>query len=254
LSDQVISPPAGAGPPGTSPSGSRAGRPGPDPRWLLFTGGPRLGWSFRDRRELVPAYPEPQPGPQAIHAASAARTTVADARLARAWKWAGKPSIGLALIIVLLAACARTTGDSDFSPLLALITGVIVCAPGLAYTGSARADMLRFRLNPGRAFERYAELLFYPEGDFNLTIHQRYQPYEDLVFVLSSEFPRVGAAETLWRSVNQADLLLPAPYWREAYHLQKPLWTAQVDVREPRGIEVLQALAVSVHGSGVWGT
>jgi hypothetical protein len=158
LSDQALPPPAGPGP-GTGQSGPGPGpesaAPALDPRRLLFTGGPRLGWSFRDRRELVPAYPEPQPGPQAIHAASAARTTVADARLARAWKWAGKPSIGLAVIIVLLAACARTTGDNGFSPLLALVTAVILCAPGLAYTGWCWLERDKARdVPPGQAYQQ----------------------------------------------------------------------------------------------------
>jgi hypothetical protein len=123
LSDQVHPPPTGPGPASA----------GTDPWRLLFTGGPRLGWVFRDRRELIPAYPEPKPGPQAIQAAAAARVTAADARFRRAWKWAGKPSIALALILVLLAACSRTAGGG-FSPLLALITIVVLCTPGLGWT------------------------------------------------------------------------------------------------------------------------
>ncbi|MFZ0166215.1 MAG: hypothetical protein WAL12_21755, partial [Trebonia sp.] len=35
---------------------------------LLFTPGPRLGWVFRDRRELAAPYPEPEPSPHAVHA------------------------------------------------------------------------------------------------------------------------------------------------------------------------------------------
>jgi hypothetical protein len=33
---------------------------------MLFTPGPRLGWVFRDRRQLVTPYSEPLPDPQAI--------------------------------------------------------------------------------------------------------------------------------------------------------------------------------------------
>ena len=138
LSDQVFPPPSGPEPTGPEPTGPEPAGSAPgevDSRRLLFTGGPRLGWAFRDRRELVPAYPEPKPGPETIQSAAAARTAAADARLARAWKWAGKPSIALALVLVLLAACARTTGSGGFSPLLALITGIVVCLPGLGYTG-----------------------------------------------------------------------------------------------------------------------
>lgn len=102
---------------------------------LMFTGGPRLGWAFRDRRELIPEYREPKPKPEEIQSSTDARVAAAEARLQRAWKWAGKPSIGLAVILILLAACSATTGDTSFSPVLTLVAIVILCLPGLAYCG-----------------------------------------------------------------------------------------------------------------------
>jgi hypothetical protein len=33
---------------------------------LLFTPGPRLGWTFRDRQQLITPYAEPGPDPQVI--------------------------------------------------------------------------------------------------------------------------------------------------------------------------------------------
>jgi hypothetical protein len=107
----------------------------PDPRQLLFTPGPRLGWAFRDRRELVPPYREPPPGPEAIQARAAARVAAAEQTWQRAWRWAGKPSIVLAIILVVLAGCAHSVSGSSFSPVLTVVTILVLCLPGLGYTG-----------------------------------------------------------------------------------------------------------------------
>jgi hypothetical protein len=101
---------------------------------LLFTPGPRLGWIFQDRRELAAPYPEPRPGPQAIQARAAARAADAEQAWQRAWKWAGKPSIGLALVLVLLAACSKTVaGSLNLGATTAAVA--VLCCPGLGYTG-----------------------------------------------------------------------------------------------------------------------
>ncbi|MCL2584232.1 MAG: hypothetical protein FWE35_17445 [Streptosporangiales bacterium] len=128
MSEQALPPPSGPGPVSRPPAVS-------DPRMLMFTGGPRLGWSFRDRRELIPEYREPKPTPQDIQSSTDTRIAAAEARLQRAWKWIGRPSIGLALILILLAACSATSGDTGFSPIAAAVAIVILCVPGLAYCG-----------------------------------------------------------------------------------------------------------------------
>jgi hypothetical protein len=110
-----------------------AGPPPPDRR-LLFTPGPRLGWSFRDRRELTARYLEPRPSPQAIAAGAAARAADAERSLRRAWNWAGKPSIGLALILVLMAGCSKSVSGT-FNLGLTAVAVVAACLPGLGYTG-----------------------------------------------------------------------------------------------------------------------
>lgn len=117
---------AGPTPPATGPAPASA--------HALFTPGPRLGWSFRDRRELVAPYPEPQPSAQFIQAQATARMTAAEQDWQRAWKWAGKPSIALALALVLLAGCAKSVSGS-FDLGLTAVTVVAVCLPGLGYTG-----------------------------------------------------------------------------------------------------------------------
>jgi len=101
---------------------------------LLFTPGPRLGWVFRDRRELAAPYPEPEPSPHAIQAQAAARINAAEQAWQRAWKWAGKPSIALALLLVLLAGCSKSVSGS-FNLGLTAVTIAVLCSPGLGYAG-----------------------------------------------------------------------------------------------------------------------
>jgi hypothetical protein len=104
------------------------------PELLLFTPGPRLGWVFRDRRELAAPYPEPEPSPQAIQAQATTRMTAAEQAWQRAWKWIGKPSIALALLLVLLAGCAKSvSGSFDLGATAVAI--VALCGPGFGYVG-----------------------------------------------------------------------------------------------------------------------
>jgi hypothetical protein len=102
---------------------------------LLFTPGARLGWTFRDRRELAVPYPEPAPPRQVIQGHAAARTAAADAAWRRAWNWAGKPSIGLALILIGLAGCARSVSHNSFNFGLTALAVIVLCGPGLGYAG-----------------------------------------------------------------------------------------------------------------------
>jgi len=101
---------------------------------LLFTPGPRLGWVFRDRRELAAAYPEPEPDARVIQARADERIAAAELAWQRTWKWIGKPSIGLALLLLALAGCSRAVSGS-FSLGLTVVTIAATCGPGLAWTG-----------------------------------------------------------------------------------------------------------------------
>lgn len=102
---------------------------------LLFTPGPRLGWVFRDRREIVAPYPEPEPEPQVIYANATAWGAAAEQAWARTWRWIGKPSIVLALTLVLLAACSEAVSSASFNFGLTALGVLVLCGPGLAYTG-----------------------------------------------------------------------------------------------------------------------
>ena len=86
------------------------------------------------RRELAVPYPEPEPSPYAVHAQAAARLATAEHAWQRTWKWVGKPSIGLALLLVVLAGCARSV-SGNFSLGLTAVTIAALCGPGFAWTG-----------------------------------------------------------------------------------------------------------------------
>jgi hypothetical protein len=131
-----------------------AAGPAPTGQQLLFTPGPRLGWVFRDRRETALAYPEPRPDPRVIQAQAAARAAGAELAWTRAWRWAGKPSIALAVILVLLAGCQESV-EASFNPVLTLVIVVVLCGPGLGYTGWCwlRRDQAR-TLPPEREYHQ----------------------------------------------------------------------------------------------------
>jgi hypothetical protein len=111
--------------------------PGREPQAMLFTPGARLGWIFRDRRTLLAPYPEPEPDLEKLREQAAASTAAAQARYARARRWAGKPSLIAAVVLVLLAGCAKAV-NSGADTGRTLLTVLILCAPGLAWTAVCR--------------------------------------------------------------------------------------------------------------------
>jgi hypothetical protein len=104
---------------------------------MLFTPGARLGWIFRDRRTLLAPYPEPEPDLEQLREQAAARGAAAQARYARARRWAGKPSLIAAVVLVLLAGCARAVGSGADTG-RTLLTVLVLCAPGLTYAAVRR--------------------------------------------------------------------------------------------------------------------
>jgi hypothetical protein len=120
-----------------------------DRRELLFTPGPRLGWVFRDRRELAAPYPEPGPSPQLFQARAAAELAAAEESLARAWRWGAGPSLVLALILALAVGCAASAWGSSRTE--SAVTIIVLCGPGLAWTGYCwvRRDQARRRASGG---------------------------------------------------------------------------------------------------------
>jgi hypothetical protein len=91
----------------TMPAGPLGGVAGAER--LLFTRGPRLGWTFRDRRQLIARYDEPKPDPQAIATRLAARRAKAQRAWSFAVKWVARPLLPLALVLYALGVL---TGDA----------------------------------------------------------------------------------------------------------------------------------------------
>lgn len=91
-----------------------------EPQAMLFTPGTRLGWIFRDRRTLLAPYPEPEPDLDKLREETAARTAAAQARYAKVRRWAGEPSLIVAIHAILddpgkiLAAVCH--GPASFLP------------------------------------------------------------------------------------------------------------------------------------------
>ena len=71
-------------------------------RALLFTPGARLGWMFRDRRQLAFPYPEPPPGGPAFEAAARAQIAAAERTYRNVFRWGGLPSLVAVVVLLLL--------------------------------------------------------------------------------------------------------------------------------------------------------
>jgi hypothetical protein len=119
------------------PPASAPATPVREPQAMLFTPGARLGWIFRDRRTLLAPFPEPEPDLEKLREQAAARTAATQARYAKVRRWAGKPSLITAVVLVLLAGCAKEV-NSGADTGRTLLTVLILCAPGLAWTAVCR--------------------------------------------------------------------------------------------------------------------
>lgn len=84
-------------------------------------------------------------------------------------------------------------------------------------------DEIRFRLDPGPAFERTGRILRDPSGEVILRLFQRYRP--DGEMVLAAGAPLTGSLTSGLRSViRQVNWPERRPCWRDAYRIQEPRW------------------------------
>jgi hypothetical protein len=104
-----------------------------DQRALLFTPGARLGWIFRDRRELADPYPEAAPDEKAMREQAAARYAEADAAYQKMRKWVGAPSLLVLVVLLLLAGCEKQlNGQASVGG--TLLTALVLGIPGVIIT------------------------------------------------------------------------------------------------------------------------
>jgi len=99
---------------------------------LLFTSGPRLGWVFRDRRQAITPYTEPEPDPQAL----ASQLTSRRERAERSWRfslrWVARPLLPLALVLYAAGTLARDATHRAHPGTLAWLP-FAVAAAGIAW-------------------------------------------------------------------------------------------------------------------------
>jgi len=114
----------GIQPPPADALGRRAG---------LFTPGPRLGWVFRDRRQLAAPFPEPAPDREAMRAAAERRAQADHDSYRKFRKFLGLPS-GLLLIVLLLADGCQANLNGTGPPVLQDVIALVICVPGIAIT------------------------------------------------------------------------------------------------------------------------
>jgi hypothetical protein len=120
---------------------------------LLFAGGPRLGWVFRDRRQLITPYSEPGPDPQLIASQAAVRRE----RAQRAWRfslrWVARPFLPLALVLYAAGMLARASGPHAQTGGLTVLA-VVLAAAGVAWPAWCYARLaLAGDADPSRAYE-----------------------------------------------------------------------------------------------------
>jgi hypothetical protein len=120
---------------------------------LLFTPGARLGWTFRDRHALIPPYREPPPDPDLIRQQTAAQAASAGRSYQFARKWVARPSLMLAVVLAVLAGCAKAINPAARAGDIVL-TALVLCGPGLAWTGwQWRRRYQAGTVNPARVYE-----------------------------------------------------------------------------------------------------
>jgi hypothetical protein len=106
--------------------------PDPAPETLLFAPGPRLGWTFTDRRARITPYTEPQPDPRQITATVATRQAKAQRAYRFAIWWVMRPFLPLALVLYALSVFVHDANHHAHTGGLAAIAAVLAVT-GIAY-------------------------------------------------------------------------------------------------------------------------
>ena len=124
-----------------------------EPEQLLFTPGRRLGWTFRDRRQLAAPYPEPRPDPRQIDAEVLGRR----ARAERAWRfalrWVARPCLPLALVVWALSVFVRDASRHAHTGGL-IVTALVLVAAGIGWPAWCYARMmLSADADPARMYQ-----------------------------------------------------------------------------------------------------
>src|SRR3984885_10962142 len=104
-----------------------------DRRASLFTPGPRLGWEFRDRRQLAAPFPQPRPDLEAMRASAAQQAESAEKAYRKIRKFLGIPSTLLFVVLLLADGCAANISGSG-APVVSDLIALVICGPGMTLT------------------------------------------------------------------------------------------------------------------------
>ena len=104
-----------------------------DRRASLFTPGPRLGWEFRDRRQLAAPFPQPRPDLEAMRATAAQQAETAQKAYRKIRKFLGIPSTLLFVVLLLANGCAANVSGSG-APVVSDLIALAICGPGMTLT------------------------------------------------------------------------------------------------------------------------
>jgi hypothetical protein len=104
-----------------------------DRRASLFTPGPRLGWVFRDRRQLAAPFPQPRPDLEAMRATAAQQAEAAEKAYRKIRKFLGIPSTLLFVVLLLADGCAANISGSG-APVVSDLIALVICGPGMTLT------------------------------------------------------------------------------------------------------------------------
>jgi hypothetical protein len=100
---------------------------------MLFTPGPRLGWTYTDHRSLISRYGEPPPDLEEIRRQAGARLADAQRSWQRALKWALRPSLMVFVALLALGGFAHALNhNAPFG--ITILAAVVLALPGTGWT------------------------------------------------------------------------------------------------------------------------
>ena len=112
-------------------------------------------------------------------------------------------------------------------------------------------DEVRFRVDPGLAFERSGRIARNPDGSVSLHLHQRYRPDEYMAQIAGT--PLGGSlTEDLRSLIRHANWRERRPCWRETYRTQHPKWARVMPVTRPAVIDdAFRAVTEAAREKGI---
>ncbi|WP_433473260.1 hypothetical protein ACQPZP_31065 [Spirillospora sp. CA-142024] len=161
-------------------------------RERLFSPDPRLGWVFRDRWWFLRPFPEAPPRQQVLPEYLARRVTETEQQAQRRMSRTLPVSAGVAVCLMLFAACAASGSTKASSPFSVgpLMLAVIVVTPAAVLTWWA----VRQRQSARQAYATAQKQIIGGYQDQARQWHARRQAHDDAERARLNDLPEWGAA------------------------------------------------------------